>query len=223
MIAAADEDLTLSLNYAAPADQPRLAALFAFLIELRRIPAAVSEAPLGEIRLQWHREALDEIGAGKRPRAHPVVAALAASGPAPRARALLEAMIDARARLLYEKQFAAMDDLRGFLAEAEAPLAELALGDAPESERAAARALGQAHALARLAPALAPGLAADAVRQALELRRRHAPALGALSGEAFGRIAYLALIRGHAARPHGGEWRIMKRLSLFRAVALGKF
>ncbi|HBS32180.1 MAG TPA: phytoene/squalene synthase family protein, partial [Parvularcula sp.] len=53
LVAAADEDFRLSLNYAAPADRARLAALFAFLIELRRIPSSVSEAALGEIRLQW--------------------------------------------------------------------------------------------------------------------------------------------------------------------------
>ncbi len=222
-IASADEDLSLSLNYAAPADRARLAALFAFAVELRRIPASVSEAPLGEIRLQWHREALDEIAAGKRPRAHPVIAALAASGAVAGARGLLETMIDARARLLYEPQFTALDDLRGFLAVAEAPLAALALGDSNEERRAAALALGQAHALARLAPSFAPSLARDAARAALDLHRTHAPALERLPSGAFGRIAFLALTRGHAARPQGEGWPVMKRLTLVRAVATGRF
>ena len=221
-IAAADEDLSLSLNYAAPADRARLAALFAFAVELRRIPASVSEAPLGEIRLQWHREALDEIAAGKQPRAHPVIAALAASGAVAGARGLLETMIDARARLLYEPTFTSLDDLQRFLADAEAPLAELALGVARAEECAAARALGEAHALARLAPTFAPDFAKDAARTALDLHATHAPALAALSPPAFGRIAYLALTRGHAARPQGEEWPVMKRLALVRAVASGR-
>lgn len=223
LVAAADEDLTLSLNYAAPADRPRLAALFAFAVELRRIPSTVSEAPLGEIRLQWHRDALDEIASGKRPRAHPVIGALAASGVVQAARGLLETMIDARARLLYEPGFRTLDDLRSFLDGAEAPLAELALGEAGHGERAAARALGTSHALARLAPSFAPDLAAEAAQLALDMRRQHAPTLAGLSAEAFGRIAWLALIRGHAARPGGGEWRVLKRLALVRAVATGRF
>ncbi|MFN3958701.1 MAG: squalene/phytoene synthase family protein [Parvularculaceae bacterium] len=222
-VAAADEDLSLSLNYAPAADRPRLAALFALLVELRRIPAAVSEAPLGEIRLQWHREALDEIASGRRPRAHPVVMALAAAGAVPAWRATLEKMIDARARLLYEPRFATLDELSGFLAAAEAPVAALALGDADADQKEAARALGLAHALARLSPALTPALAGEAARAALDLRARAAPMLAALPGAAFGRIAYLALVRGHAARPGGERWPVLKRLALFRAVAAGRF
>lgn len=221
-VASADEDLSLSLNYAAPADRPRLAALFAFAVELRRIPASVREAPLGEIRLQWHREALDAIVAGERPRAHPVIAALAVSGAVAGARGLLETMIDARARLLYEPQFTALDHLRRFLADAEAPLAELALGESRGEDRASVRALGEAHALARLAPSFAPALANAAARLALDLHAAHAPALAGLTPPAFGRIAYLALTRGHAARPQGGEWPVMKRLALVRAVARGR-
>ncbi len=222
-VASADEDLSLSLNYAAPADRTRLAALFAFAVELRRIPASVSEAPLGEIRLQWHREALDEIVAGERPRAHPVIAALAASGAGVGARGLLETMIDARARLLYEPQFMGLDDFRRFLANAEAPLAELALGEARAEERDAVRALGEAHALARLAPSFAPDLAADAARAALDLHATHAPALAGLAPPAFGRIAYLALTRGHAKRADGAAWPVMKRLAIAQAVARGRF
>ncbi len=223
LIAEADEDFHLSVNYAAAADRGRLAALFAFLIELRRIPAAVSEAPLGEIRLQWHREALDEIAAGKRPRAHPVIEALAATGAARAARARLEAMIDARARLLYEPAFRSLDDLRVFLRGAEAPMAALALYDADVGTTAAATGLGEAHALARLAPSFAPALASEAALAALELRARHAPALAGLTADQFGRIAFLALTRGHAARPGGEAWPLMKRVALFQAVAAGRF
>ncbi len=223
LVAAADEDFRLSLNYAAPADRARLAALFAFLIELRRIPSSVSEAALGEIRLQWHREALDEIVAGKRPRAHPVVAALAASVDVAAARPTLETMIDARARLLYAPAFATLSDLRQFLAAAEAPLAVIALGDQGDAPGAAALGLAEAHALARLAPVFAPALAAEAAAAALDLRAQHAPMLAGLSPEAFGRIAFLALTRGHAARPDGAAWPVMKRLALVRAVARGRF
>jgi len=223
LVSEADEDFRLSLRYAPKAEQSRLAALFAFLIELRRIPASVSEAPLGEIRLQWFREALDEIVAGQPPRAHPVIAALAESGAAPAARPLLETLIDARARLFYDRTFATLDDLRAFLRDAEAPMAELAIGRSAPDLAAALRSLGEAHALARLAPAFAPALASDAARLALALRREIAPALAGLPADDFGCVAFLSLVRGHAARPHGQAWPVMKRLVLARSVALGRF
>lgn len=222
LIAEADEDFRLSLNYAPAAARARLAALFAFLIELRRIPTSVSEAPLGEIRLQWHRAALDEIAAGKPPRAHPVIAALAASGAVPAAHPLLETLIDARARLLYDPSFATVADLAAFLRDAEAPIAELALGPVEPEFACAARLLGEAHALARLAPAFAPALAVEAANAALALRAEHAPILKQLPASKFGSVAFLALIRGHAARPNGAAWPVMKRLALLRAVAAGK-
>ena len=59
MIAGGDEDFALALPYSLAEDQPRLEALFALQLEIRRIPGAVSEPPLGEIRLQWWRDALD--------------------------------------------------------------------------------------------------------------------------------------------------------------------
>ncbi len=61
----------------APADRrTALWALIAFNQEVAKTRAVVSEAMLGEIRLQWWREALEGIAAGT-PRAHPVVEALA--------------------------------------------------------------------------------------------------------------------------------------------------
>lgn len=222
LVAEADEDFHLSIPYAPVRMRAWLAALFGFAIELRRVPAMVREAPLGEIRLQWHREALGEIVAGKSPRAHPVIALLAASGLVPAARARLETMIDARARLFYEPAFKSVDDLRAFLRGAEAPIAMLALGEGDPRLLEAAQGLGEAHALARLAPAFAPALAREAASAALDLYRRHARALGGLSSEALGAVAWLALTPGHAARPDGRAWPLMKRLTLLRAVAAGR-
>jgi phytoene synthase len=52
-----------------------LNALYAFNLEIARIREVVSDPMLGQIRLQWWREAIDGITAGE-PRDHPVVAAL---------------------------------------------------------------------------------------------------------------------------------------------------
>lgn len=64
----------------APADRREdLLALYAFNLEVARTRESVREAMLGQIRLQWWRDALDEIQAGKPPRRHAVVEPLAAA------------------------------------------------------------------------------------------------------------------------------------------------
>jgi phytoene/squalene synthetase len=218
LVAAEDEDVALALSYCDPADRPRALAVGAFMVELRRIPAAVSEPPLGEIRLQWQREALDEAIAG-RPRAHPVSEALAAAGLGPADRSAAERLIDGRARLFYAPQFSSLDDLAGFLAEAEAPFVRL-LGGAEASDQL--ERLAAAAALARFAPALASHLAAEAAARARAALAEAAPAFRALSPRAAGRCAFLALGPGHAARPDGRPWRAMKHLALLKAVASGR-
>lgn len=62
--------------FASAARRPALWALIAFNQEVAKTRAVVSEPMLGEIRLQWWREALEGIALGT-PRAHPVVEALA--------------------------------------------------------------------------------------------------------------------------------------------------
>lgn len=222
-IRAGDEDLSLSLRYSRKEDHSRLAALYALQIELRRIPAIVSEPPLGEIRLQWWREALDEIAAGAPSRAHPVVSLLAASGAiGAKTRALAERLIDVRARLLYEPTFASLEDLRDFLRGAETPVALLALGAQSACPAAVAALLGEAYALARFAPVLAPSLAADGAAAALRLYAQAAGGEFQLSPADAGRLAHVSLTRGYAARADGRQWPVMKRLSMFRAVLTGR-
>ena len=64
-------------------------ALYAMNYELARVAGGVSNALMGEIRLTWWREAMEEIAAGKPPRKHPNVEALAASKFDPNALATL--------------------------------------------------------------------------------------------------------------------------------------
>lgn len=64
----------------APSDRREdLLALYAFNLEVARTRESVREAMLGQIRLQWWRDALDEIQAGKPPRRHAVTEPLAAA------------------------------------------------------------------------------------------------------------------------------------------------
>jgi phytoene synthase len=72
-------------------------ALYAFNYEIARVAGAVSNALMGEIRLTWWAEALDEIYEGRAVRKHPVTLALA--GAVSRhalPRPLFDAMIEAR-------------------------------------------------------------------------------------------------------------------------------
>lgn len=223
IIAAGDEDWFLSCRYAPETDRARLAAVFALQIELRRIPSLVSEPPLGEVRLQWWREALDEVAGGKAARAHPVVRSLAATGAISAASlGFAERLIDGRARALYEPRFSTLESARDFLRGAEAPLVALALGDSTSISNDAALNLGEAYALARFAPMLAPLLASEAASAALRLHEAETASLS-LSASEVGRVAFLALTRGYAARTDGRVWPLVKRISIFRAVLTGRF
>ena len=71
-----DQDRYWSALLAPEAARPHLLALFAFDIELSRIAWQVSEPQLGEIRLQWWRDALSAALTGA-PTDHPVLARLA--------------------------------------------------------------------------------------------------------------------------------------------------
>ena len=73
-----DRDRYLACLFAPAARREALFSLYAFNLEVARTAEAVSEAMLGRIRLQWWREALEEIYDG-RPRRHEVALPLAAA------------------------------------------------------------------------------------------------------------------------------------------------
>jgi phytoene synthase len=93
-----DQDRYWSALLAPEAARPHLLALFAFNIELSRIAEQVSEPQLGEIRLQWWRDALPAALTGG-PADHPVLARLAKAAAAHR---------------LPHEPFLAMIDAHGF-------------------------------------------------------------------------------------------------------------
>ncbi len=71
-----DRDRYLTALFAPAERREDLFALYAFNLEVAKTAEVVSEAMLGRIRLQWWREAVDEIYGGG-PRAHSVVDPLA--------------------------------------------------------------------------------------------------------------------------------------------------
>lgn len=235
-----DEDLWLSWRYADPSDAPALAALFALHIEVRRVPLAVSEPPLGEIRLQWWREALEEaaqppgVQPQKAVRAHPVVAALHATGAlaAPDVRAHVEAAINARARDLYGDPFENAAELTAHLMAAEGGLALAALGSDVADDLASPLArLASAWAVARHARRLTEKCAApEVVSFALDAAAGDAAGAhaslrkaGALSPRIVGRLNFLALTGVYLSRGPEADQPLLRRLRLLQAVMTGRF
>lgn len=106
--------------------RPSLFALYAFNLELSRAVTALREPMLGEIRLQWWREVLEELGNGVT-REHPVVRALAdtiATYELPMD--LLAGMIDARSFDLEEAAMGPRDDFARYTAAMSGNLFALA-------------------------------------------------------------------------------------------------
>ena len=157
-----DPDRYASALFARPPSRDHLFALYAFNVELARSAEQVSEAQLGEIRLEWWRDALDRACAGE-PTAHPVADAL---GHAVRqcglSRASLTDMIDARSFDVSVKimpDTAALDD---YLAKTAGALFKLASeittagrqAEDPHAMEPAIRAAGIAYGLTGLMRAL---------------------------------------------------------------------
>jgi phytoene synthase len=202
-------------------------ALYAFDHVLARVPQQVSEPLMGEIRLTWWGEALDEIYGSGPVRAHPAALALAdAVRRRGLARAPLDALVEARFGDLDPQPFinieAAVvhaDQTGGALVQA----AVQALGGPANFQ--AAKLAGRAYGLAFLAHRRAIGgktrlpermdvrpLVGDALRQAR-------PGLKTLPIEAFPATAYAALARRYASG--GRPTALEKQLRLVWAVARG--
>ncbi|WP_169568859.1 squalene/phytoene synthase family protein [Sneathiella limimaris] len=93
-----DYDRWLGCLFTDPSKRDQVMTLLAFNSEIARVRETVSEPMLGDIRLQWWREALEEIQKGQV-RAHPVVQALAElNRVSPIDFHLMQEMIDMRSR-----------------------------------------------------------------------------------------------------------------------------
>ena len=148
-----DRDRYLACLFAPEARREALFALYAFNLEVAKTAEVVSEALVGRIRLQWWREALDEIYAD-RPRQHGVTVPLAAAVRTHGlTRALFERLIDARE---FDLDATAPENLAGLEDYAEATSAGLVLlaleilGADDAAGRAAGRHVGVAWALTGL-------------------------------------------------------------------------
>ncbi|CAN5896525.1 phytoene/squalene synthase family protein [soil metagenome] len=217
LVGRVDPDRWLSSRFISDA-QARAAviALYAFDHELARAPRVATNPLMGEIRLTWWNEVLDEVFEGRPVRKHPTALALAAAiGRHGLARPRLEAMIDARYRELSAEPMKlgeALEWADGTAGNAAVVAAKIL---DPQADEGKAMAGGRAWAIGRLIGTA--GLAGPDVGPILE---RALQAAGGLSVPAFPAIAHATLARLRAKRRKPSD--LEARLRLFLAVARGK-
>lgn len=147
----------LTLLQPAPV-RPALWALLAFYYEIAKTREVVSEPTLGYMRLQWWREALQNIyGGGAVPR-HDVLAPLAtAIRDYSLPRDLFEQMLVGREYDLENKTPVTLDELYGYIAATVLPVTRLILRVTSDKDEGAAL-ISQAYGVAgimRAIPAMA--------------------------------------------------------------------
>jgi len=208
-----DRDRFLCAVAAPAALRTDLATLYTFNAELAGIADKVSEQMLGLIRLQWWRDALDEILAGKGHRHHLVQALADIMARRRLDVALLRSLIDARERDVGDET---PPDLAALEAHADASagaLAELALqiclSRPAEDQRRAARAAGAAYGLVGLARStiylarhrrvLLPGVDRDAL-----LNLRPGPEVAHVIEQVCGRASTLLAAARKEKLPRAG-------------------
>jgi phytoene synthase len=152
-----DYDRFLVSLLAPPERREALWALIVFNHEIAKTREVVSEATLGQIRLQWWRDAIDEIY-DSAPRRHEVIDALA---PAVAAHGLdrshFHTLIDTREWDLQDAAPPSLEELERYCANTNAPLIRLqlqALDIADAAAHRAAEPIGTAYGLTGLLRAL---------------------------------------------------------------------
>ncbi|WP_273524219.1 squalene/phytoene synthase family protein [Rhodosalinus sediminis] len=142
-----DPDRFRAAMAAPPPARGVLFPLYAFNLEVARAPWVVSEPMLAEIRLQWWREALEEIAEGQPARRHEVVQPLARALDAEGAR-LLDTLVAARRADLERAPFADEAALWDYLDATAGTLHWVAARALGAAEEGVVRAAGQAQGLA---------------------------------------------------------------------------
>lgn len=183
-----DPDRFAAVMAAPVAARGRLFVLYAFNLEVARAPWVTKEPMIAEMRLQWWRDVVAEVGAGKPARAHEVAGPLAglireAGLPV----AVLDRLVEARRWDVYREPFEDRAAFDAYLEDTSAGLMWLAgavLGAGPADE-AALRALGWAAGLAGFLRAV-PELEA---RGRVPLVDGRAEAVVALAREGLDRLA----------------------------------
>jgi phytoene/squalene synthetase len=147
LVEAGDPDRFLATMAAPPAARQVLFPLYAFNVEIARAPWVTSEPMIAEMRLQWWRDALEEMAEGRPVRRHEVTVPLAAAISA-EAAALLDRSVLARRWDIYSDPF---EDPAAFDAHIDATAGTLlwvAASGLGATDEPAVRAVGYAQGVA---------------------------------------------------------------------------
>lgn len=199
-----------------------MAALYALNYEIARVAEAVSEAQLGEMRLLWWREAVEDIFSGKAARGHP---ALMAFVDAARSCALpqqpFSALFEAREKDIEPAPFADWDALENYVDSTSGGLMRLACAacspEAPAENllTAAGRAWGYAglaraeahwrHRGRRLAPLCHEGAPTAMLIERARAAYHEARTLGPAPSALIPALAHVALVPMYLRRVERAE------------------
>lgn len=231
-----DEDRWLASRFAPAHVRARLIAIYALNAEIAKTAEVVTQAQIGDIRLAWWREAIEEIRTGKPTRAHPVLQAYAAArGVCDDA--AWDAIIDARAHDLDAAPFETWDDLNAYIDATAGGVMRLALAACDAAApaafiSAAAQAWGSVgllraakhwHARGRQLLPRSGGSTSELVARAS--RAYQEARATTLSSAAFPALGYVALTGSYlrALQQDRTERPLFKRqLKLVLAAATGK-
>lgn len=231
----ADEDRWLASRFAPQNVRARLVALYAVNYEIARAAEIVREPALGDIRLQWWREALSTTQAGA-PRSHPALAAYAAAHrETPFPAEFFERVIDARRRDLDSEPFKDWDALLDYVDATAGGVMRLALracgASADEALVIHAARVWGCVGMARAAPfRIAQGRAS--LPPASDLLQRAKDAYAQLQRAArtetaaFPALGYVALAPRYLRALERGRTHVSlltRQLALIAAAARGRF
>jgi phytoene synthase len=224
----ADPDRWLAARFIADESaRADVMAVYAFDHVLARVPFQVTEPLMGEIRLTWWREVLDEIYEARPVRSHPVALALAdAVRRRSLARAPLDAMLEARFGDIAPQPFSNLDTAVLYADQTSGAVMQAAvqaLGGPANAQ--AAKLTGRAYGLAALAHRRAIG-GQTRLGEGMDVRpavqaalREAAPGIKVLPVKAFPAVAYACLSRRYARGSHMPQ--LEKQLRLIWATAMG--
>lgn len=237
-----DEDRWLASRFAPAAVRARLIALYALNYEIARTPETVSEAALGDIRLEWWRSALEEIADGNSPRSHPALAAFHQSARNVDLARIMMGIVEARSADFEAAPFKTWDALETYVQRtaralmwAAAVASEATLSSVEQSRflDVAARAWGYC-GLLRAEPfwsARGRSFLPDGARRDEMLSRARAaydeakPLARTVPAAAFPAIGYVALVPWYLKAIEQGRDRwplLMRQLALVTASATGR-
>lgn len=238
-----DEDRWLASRFAPAPARARLIALYALNYEVARASEAATQPGLGDIRLAWWREKVEDVFAGRAVDPQPALQALAraiAEAPLPLAR--LDALIAARRADLEAAPFARWRDLEAYADATAGGIMDLALAaSAPDLGvemtdfvRSAARAWAYV-GFVRAEPHWAgrgrsvypreDGSRAAMIARARDELARARSVMAQTPAAAFPAVGYLALLPGYLRAVEGGRSTtplLLRQLRLVRAAATGR-